>query len=134
MVDVPSARKFGFALDLHADEMRRVLNSRPVEKLVSETGDAFRGRVASHVRAVASPENAENYVASMFAEDAYSDEYGFDFDGPYSLGNRPIAVVGVPAGSGVNPKAKPPLMVEAEHHALTAPMGVSVADLGEDIR
>ena len=73
-------------------------------------------------------------VVSMFFEDSMSDEYGFEFDGTYSLGNRPIEVIGVPPGRGVDPSAKPPMLLEAEHHALTFAPGVGVGGIGEDIR
>jgi len=134
MVNVPSARKYGFELHLNEPVMRDVLNSSGVKRVLGETANTMRAGIVNHVQATASPSSASNYVESMFQEDAFSDEYGFDFNGPYELGNRPIAVIGVPAGRGVDPTAKPPLMVEAETHALTSQLGVTVGGITEDIR
>lgn len=131
---VPSAEPFGFSLRLYLPEMRQVLNSPEVRRVVSDEGSRVRADVEAHVRAAASPESADNYVAALFEEDSFSDAHGFDFDGPYSLGNRPVTIVGVDGGRGVNPAAKPPLMVEAETHALTSPAGVTVGRFTEDIR
>lgn len=134
MVYVPSAESHGFSLRLDEDEMRRVLNSEPVRQVVAETMSAVQEQIVATVRAAASASAAENYVASMFREDAFSDDYGFEFDGPYGLGNRPIAVVGVPAGRGPNPDAMPPLMVEARTHALTSVAGFETGQESEDVR
>jgi hypothetical protein len=134
MVNVPAARRYGFGLELNEDAMRAALNSAPVTRLVAEQGQQARTAVESQVRALASAEDAENYAAALAVADGYSDDYGFDFGGPYGLGNRPIAVVGIPFGRGPNPSAKPPLMVEAETHALTSVSGVMAGQPGEDIR
>lgn len=134
MAYVPSAERYGFSLRLDEEGMREVLNGKGVKGFVAATGETVREGVVTHVQAVATAENAANYVASMFVEDSFSDDYGFDFNGPFALGNRPIAVIGVPAGRGVIPAAKPPLMVEAETHALTSVRGVEVGGGGEDIR
>lgn len=134
MVYVPSAEKYGFSLRLNEDVMQEILNGPGVKRALEETADTMQAGIVTHVQAVASAEAAANYVESMFQEDAFSDEYGFDFDGPYALGNRPIAVIGIPAGRGVDPAAKPPLLVESETHALTSQLGVSVGGLEEDIR
>ena len=134
MVYVPSAEKYGFRLHLNGDVMREVLNGPGVKRLLKETANTVRDGVVSYVQATASANSAANYVESLFREDTFSDEYGFDFGGPYALGNRLIAVIGVPAGRGANPSAKPPLLVESETHALTSQFGVSVDSTEEDIR
>lgn len=134
MVYVPSAEAFGFSLKLHEDVMRDVLNSPGVKGALKQSADKVRAGIVTHVQATASVKNASNYVAAMFQEDSFSDDYGFDFGGPYELGNRPVEIIGIPAGAGPNPNAKPPLMVEADTHALTAGFGVTVGGLGEDIR
>lgn len=134
MVYVPSAEKHGFSLRLNEDVMRDVLNGTAVKRTLGELANSVQADVAAHVQATVSAEHSANYVESMFREDAFSDDYGFDLGGPYGLGNRPIAVIGVPAGRGVNPSAKPPLMVEAETHALTSQLGVTVGQAAEDIR
>lgn len=135
MVNVPSARKYGLArLDLHDSAMAELLNSSAVTQFVSELGEGVRADVETHVRATVSAEHADNYAASLRAEDSDSDTYGFDFDGPYALGNRPITVVGIPSGRGSNPNAMPPLMVEARTHALTSVPGFMAGGGGEDIR
>lgn len=134
MVYVPSAERFGFSLRLNEDVMRDVMNSPAVRAVLGEEADQMRTGIVSHVQATASADDAANYVASIFDEEGFSDEYGFDFNGSFELGNRPIHVIGVPAGRGVNPDAKPPLMVEAETHALTSQMGTTVGGVAEDIR
>jgi len=134
MVYVPSAERFGFSLRLNESEMSNVLNGPEVTEATREVAGAARDAVVAHIQATASPENAANYVESMFFEDSFSDDYGFEFDGPNSLGNRPIVVFGVPGGRGVNPAAMPPMQLEAKHHALTVVPGVEVGGQGEDIR
>jgi len=134
MVDVPTARKYGFRMTLHEDVMRQFLNGPETTRLLGQTALVVKADVETHVRATAKSDDADNYAAALFAEDAYSDQYGFDFDGRYELGSRPIAIVGVPSGRGPNPSAKPPLMVEAETHALTSVPGFTVGSSGEDIR
>jgi len=134
MVYVPSARQYGFDLRLNEDVMREALNSQAVRGLVAGQAAMAGAAVAAHVRAVASADDAENYVAAMRVEDGESDDYGFDFSGRYELGNRPASVVAIPAGRGPNPSAKPPLMVEAETHALTSVPGFTVGGQSEDIR
>ena len=134
MVYVPSAEKYGFRLRLNGDVMREVLNGSGVKRFLKETADTVRDGVVTHVQATASANSAANYVEALFREDAFTDDYGFDFGGPFMLGNRPIAVIGVPAGRGANPSAKPPLLVESETHALTSKFGVSVGGIEEDIR
>lgn len=134
MVDVPSARKYGFELKLHEGPLRDILNGPAVQALVAELGDTTAQAVAAHVRAVADADDAENYVDSMVVERTTSDALGIAFDGPFELGNRPAATVAIPPGRGVNPDAKPPLMVEAETHALTSVPGFALGQAGEDIR
>lgn len=134
MVYVPGAERFGFSLRLNESEMSNVLNGGPVTQAVHETAGTIRDGVVAHIQATASQEDAANYVESMFFEDSFSDDYGFEFDGPFGLGNRPIVVVGVPAGRGVDPAAMPPMQLEAKHHALTVVPGVEVGGQGEDIR
>lgn len=134
MVNVPAARAFGFRLDLNAPVMRGVLNSAPVVQLLGKIAAESQAAVESHVRATVSSAHAENYVASMIAEDTHSDSLGMDFGGPYGLGNRPVATVGVPSGRGPNPSAMPPLMVEARTHALSSVPGFKVGKRGENIR
>lgn len=140
MVNVP--RKYGFELDLHRGPMREMLNEDGVKRLVGEVALNAGVRVEAHVRAAASAEDAENYVAALFVEDSYSADMGFDFTGPRGLGNRPIGVVGIrstgPRGARrsetVNPDGKPPLMVEAETHALTSVPGFRVGSSGRRTR
>lgn len=134
MVYVPSAEKYGFSLRLDEGKMRDVLNSSGVKHVLRGIGDAVHGEVVNHVQATAGGRHAANYVEALFQEDAFSDDYGFNFDGPYELGNRPIVVIGVPAGRGNDPTAKPPLLVESQTHSLTASAGFSVGGIGEDIR
>lgn len=134
MVDVPEARKFGFRLELHDTTMSEVLNSRSVRQAVTSATEDARQEIEAHVRATASPRDAENYAAALLLKDSYSDDYGFDFGGPWGLGNRPISVLEVPSGRGPDSTAKPPLMVEAETHALTSVPGFTVGATGEDIR
>lgn len=134
MVYVPSAEAFGFSLRLNEDVMRDVLNGSGVKQALGEVAGTVRSGIVAHVQATASAKSASNYVASLFQEDSFSDDYNFDFNGPYELGNRPISVMGVPGGRGVDPSAKPPLMVEAETHALTSGLGVTVGGISEDIR
>lgn len=114
--------------------MRNALNSSAVRRTVASQAATTRTDIEAHVRATASPNDANNYAAALLVEDSYSDDYGFDFGGPHGLGNRPIAVIGIPAGRGPNPAAKPPLMVEAETHALTSVPGFTSDSFGEDIR
>jgi hypothetical protein len=130
MAFVPEARKFGFDLETHEGALREVLNSAAVSQLVATEGAKARAHVEAHVRATARPEDADNYAAALLLEDSYSDDYGVNFDGHRGLGNRPIAVVGIPAGRGPNPSAKPPLMVEAETHALTSIPGMTAGGEG----
>lgn len=134
MVYVPSAERFGFSLRIFEAEASKLLNGPEVTQTTREVGGVAAAAIGSHIQATASPDNAANYVESMFVEDSFSDDYGFQFDGPNSLGNRPIVVIGVPAGRGVNPAAMPPMQLEARHHALTAIPGVEVGGQGEDIR
>lgn len=134
MVYVPSARKYGFALRLHEDVMRGVLNSAEVEQVVSHERRNAQGAIESHVRATASPVDAESYVAALFSEEATSDLFGFDFKGEYGLGNRTIGVIGIARGASDNPDAKPPFMVESETHSLTSAPGFMAGKPGEDIR
>jgi len=134
MVYVPSAEAYGFSLRLEEPAMRELLNGSEIRAVVAGTAESMRGEIVTHVEATASAEDASNYVAALFHEDAFSDDYGFDFSGPYSLGNRPIAIVGIPSGRGPNPAAKPPMLTEADHHALTASRGIAVGMVEEDIR
>lgn len=134
MVDVPSARKYGFRLELHGEALREVLNDASVAKLVAERSAVAAETVKTNVRALASGKHAENYVNALIVEDTTSDAYGVPFDGPYSLGPRPMGVVGVPSGRGQDRSAKPPLMVEAQTHALSTVPGFTVGSTGEDIR
>lgn len=143
MVNVPSARKLGFRLELHEGVMRDVLNSQAVKGLVSEQGDLAAVIVADHVRWVASADDAASYVGAMFTRDTDSDALGMDFDGEYELGNRPATIVGIHStGTRGNrhsvssvPGAKPPLMVEAETHSLSSVPGFTVGKAGKgDIR
>lgn len=134
MVDVPSARKFGFRLELHETALREALNDASVAKLVSERTAVAAETVKTNVRALSSGKHAENYVNAMVVDDTTSDAYGLLFEGPYSLGPRPMGVVGVPSGRGPDSSAKPPLMVEAQTHALSSVPGFTVGSTGEDIR
>lgn len=133
MVDVGEARNLGFRMTLHEEAMRDVLGGGPVRLLLGESRSSVKGQVETHVRATASAEDADNYVTSMASAIVSSDSYGFDFNGPYQLGERPIAIIGVPKGRGPNPSAKPPLMVEAETHALSSVPGFKVGSTGENI-
>ncbi len=133
MVYVPEARKFGFDLRLNEDVMRDVLNSPRVVAMLGQETATVADAVKDHVRAVASPESAENYVGAMFSGTSTSDAYGFEFDGPYELGNRPIGVVGI-TRNGPDANGKPPFMVEADTHALTSAPGFAVGSDGEDVR
>lgn len=133
MVDVPSARAYGFRLELHEKPLQDVLRGGGVRRELRNAADTVRTGIEIHVRATAQPSAAENYIQAMFEEDAFSDEYGFDFSGPYELGDRPIVVIGVKGGRGPNPSAKPPLVTESETHALTSGL-VRIGGEGEDIR
>jgi hypothetical protein len=134
MVYVPSAEEYGFSLQLNEGVMREVLRGAEVQAELDAIRERTRAAVEARVRATASPEDAGNYVASMFSREGDSDAYGFDFGGGYALGNRPIGVVGVPSGRGVDATAKPPMMTEADHHALTSVPGFEVGGIAEDIR
>lgn len=122
-----------WALRLNEGALADVLNGPGVKRALAEVAADLRGQVESHVTAVAQPENAANYVSAMFTDEGDSDDYGFEFSGPYSLGHRPIVAVGI-SREGRDSTAKPPFMVEADHHSLTAPLGVEVGRFGEDIR
>ena len=124
-----------YTLRLNEAVMKEILNSDGVRRAVVAEAGSARAGVVVHVNATASARNAANYVNAMFFEDSFSDEYGFDFNGPYELGNRPIAVVGVRPGRGSDPTAKPPLLVESQTHSLTSVQGFTVgSSAAEDIR
>jgi hypothetical protein len=135
MVWVDEARLYGFTMNLHKAAMREVLNSDGCHKVLTATAANARSGIEQNVRATASMRDAENYVAALFMEDAFSDQYNFDYGGPFGLGNRQIVVIGVPSGKGSDPSARPPFMTEARTHSLTSVPGFAVDDgLGEDIR
>lgn len=134
MVNVPSARNFGFRMDLNASVMAGVLHSPEVVQLLDKIAMEAEASVESHVRATVSSTHAENYVDSLIVADTFSDRLGMDFGGPYGLGNRPVVTVGIPSGRGSNPAAMPPLMVEARTHALSSVPGFTVGKSGENIR
>jgi hypothetical protein len=134
MTSVPSAERYGFHLELNDAALRALLNSSEVRAAVAARAEEAQMAVVASIEATADSRNAQNYVASMFTDSASSDEYGFDFDGPFSLGDRPVSVVGVRGGRGADPGAKPPMLIEAEHHALTSVPGFTVGGVGEDIR
>lgn len=134
MVDVPSAKAFGFRLTLDEVAMRNALNSDQIRGVVETVATDVQYDVAEHVRATTSARHAANYIASLGREMTDSDTLGFDFEGRYALGNRPAAQVGIPSGRGTDPSAKPPLMTEAETHALSSIKGVTVDGFGgEDV-
>lgn len=134
MVYVPSARKNGFALRLNEGVMSQVLNSPQMGRVIEEVASDAVVEIQGHVRATAGDaEDAENYVSALFQADAFTDEFGYDFDGEYGLGNRRMAVIGLrPEGAVLG--AKPPMMVEAETHALSSVRGSGLVSGGEDLR
>ncbi len=131
MVDVPAARAMGFRLVLHEGPMHALLNSEFTHLVLANHEADVAEKIRTHVRAVASPVHAENYSDALITARVDSDQLGMDFSGKYALGNRPVSIVGLPSGRGPNPKAKPPLMVEAETHALTSVPGFRVGKTGE---
>lgn len=134
MVYVPSARKYGFALRLNESVMSDVLNSSQMGEVIQSVASDAKSQIENHVRATSDhPKNAENYVSALFMEDAFTDEYGYDFDSEYGLGNRRMAVIGL-RPKGTVEHAKTPLMVEAETHALSAVNGSALSTGGEDVR
>lgn len=133
MVDVPSARAFGFRMTLHKSAMRAVLNSAGVKQRVNQEAQSAAGQVKARANATISAVHAANYGAALIVSDTTSNALGMNFGGPYGLGNRPVTIIGVPSGRGSNPKAMPPLMVEAKTHALSSVPGFKVGSTGERI-
>lgn len=123
-----------FSLKLHEDVMREILRGSGVRERLAEVSEKTVGEIETHVSSTARPRDAANYIASLLEYEADSGEMGFDFSGPYELGDRPIRIIGVPEGRGDDLSALPPLMVEARTHALTSPTGVSVGSHDGDIR